>query len=750
MILNSEPLSGPGLAKQDLYEAEAGVDLPDWLKTIEPEAMAPLETASDFDTPAWLLETETTSSETQTPSEEPQMEPHTQVEAPDWIQEIEAMPEQVNAGAVVPADIPDWLLETNQEQPVEEQLVEEISPSEESGGDIPDWLLETSQDQLVEEQLVEEVSLPEESGGDIPAWLREARQDQSVEDLTVEQPHSSEETQIEIPDWLKAAVTTESDITEEAFPEMETVEQEPIEPATELPDWLLDMQTPPLQDTQPTQLEQVLPSPKEEEPQPTADQDSLQEAFAWLMGLGATATAADSARESSPQPPQTEARLEEELVEFQEEMIPEMQAPGITEKPIAGETSLGEVLPTPEPEQPHAEMTAEAQPDQFSKEALGLDEDLTDQDAAFAWLESLAVKQGASEALLLSPEERSETMPEWVMNDVKATQAAQDIEVKAELEEIPSSEAIAEDEELQIETPVAAEVEEEPIEAISPEIESEVEPLGEWQEAAEEAEQEIEKEIFIPADEIEKPGAWELTAEEEALADKTETLEPQEPRAWEEAAKEAELLVSDETPEAEKEIPPLPDWLTESAISPHEEIEWTPPPVPQRRYDLNEASLSELERLPGLGFVTAQKITDYRDLHGPFESLEDLLLIPDFNDPMLDAVRDFLFVKPVVPIAPPVYEEPLQLSEDEEISAELLSARTDLTQNHLERALEQYAKLIRSNKDLKQIVQDLHEAAFRYPDDFDVWQNLGDAQLRLNNVQEALEAYIKAEQLIEQ
>ena len=41
--------------------------------------------------------------------------------------------------------------------------------------------------------------------------------------------------------------------------------------------------------------------------------------------------------------------------------------------------------------------------------------DLDDADAAMAWLESLAAKQGVSEEeLLTSPEERSETPPKWV------------------------------------------------------------------------------------------------------------------------------------------------------------------------------------------------------------------------------------------------------------------------------------------------------------------------------------------------
>ena len=54
---------------------------------------------------------------------------------------------------------------------------------------------------------------------------------------------------------------------------------------------------------------------------------------------------------------------------------------------------------------PSAEVVAEA-----AEEAPALDDD----EAAFAWLESLAVQQGADEALLLSPEERKEAPPEWV------------------------------------------------------------------------------------------------------------------------------------------------------------------------------------------------------------------------------------------------------------------------------------------------------------------------------------------------
>jgi competence protein ComEA len=57
---------------------------------------------------------------------------------------------------------------------------------------------------------------------------------------------------------------------------------------------------------------------------------------------------------------------------------------------------------------------------------------------------------------------------------------------------------------------------------------------------------------------------------------------------------------------------------------------------------LNTASLEQLDELPGVGPVTAQKILDWRQTHGAFTSVEDLDAIPGIGPARLEQLRDLV------------------------------------------------------------------------------------------------------------
>lgn len=60
--------------------------------------------------------------------------------------------------------------------------------------------------------------------------------------------------------------------------------------------------------------------------------------------------------------------------------------------------------------------------------------------------------------------------------------------------------------------------------------------------------------------------------------------------------------------------------------------------------NINTASASELEELPGIGEVLAQAIVDHRTEHGPFASVDDLLDVSGIGDATLDDLRDLVTV----------------------------------------------------------------------------------------------------------
>jgi len=62
--------------------------------------------------------------------------------------------------------------------------------------------------------------------------------------------------------------------------------------------------------------------------------------------------------------------------------------------------------------------------------------------------------------------------------------------------------------------------------------------------------------------------------------------------------------------------------------------------------DLNQATQEQLMALPGIGPVLAQRIVAWREEHGPFASLDELLEVPGIGKELLAALRPLVKVEP--------------------------------------------------------------------------------------------------------
>jgi comEA protein len=71
-----------------------------------------------------------------------------------------------------------------------------------------------------------------------------------------------------------------------------------------------------------------------------------------------------------------------------------------------------------------------------------------------------------------------------------------------------------------------------------------------------------------------------------------------------------------------------------------------PPATP---LDLNTATIEELQQLPGIGPGTAKAIVQFRQKSGPFQRVEDLLVIHGISKARLEKLRPYVTVAPPAP-----------------------------------------------------------------------------------------------------
>ena len=66
------------------------------------------------------------------------------------------------------------------------------------------------------------------------------------------------------------------------------------------------------------------------------------------------------------------------------------------------------------------------------------------------------------------------------------------------------------------------------------------------------------------------------------------------------------------------------------------------PAGPAAKVSLASATLEQLDGLPGIGPVTAQKILDFRQAHGPFGSVDDLDAVPGIGPARVEQLRELV------------------------------------------------------------------------------------------------------------
>lgn len=303
-----------------------------------------------------------------------------------------------------------------------------------------------------------------------------------------------------------------------------------------------------------------------------------------------------------------------------------------------------------------------------------------------------------------------------------------------------------------------------------------------------------------------------LKSSEEEMPEwsKTEDKSPEGEPPWMKATSPLEGdFYTDELAGGEEKEVEIPEWLAgyaegerpegdqdqESPVE--EEYTWlsaTDTPAPSRTpLDLNKAAISQLEGILGISHQIAKGIVTYREKHGPFQGFSDLKNVPEITDEQtIDILKPEVFISETPPAdAPPTEEPPIELppaelppadlppaeaipaeerpapvaatetkpapppqkpvkkpSKGDNFEELLVMARSRIDESLIAEATDLFAKLIKKKKFLDEVIEDLQKASLDHPLEISIPKTLGDAYMQKDMLDEALEAYSKAEDLL--
>ncbi len=172
------------------------------------------------------------------------------------------------------------------------------------------------------------------------------------------------------------------------------------------------------------------------------------------------------------------------------------------------------------------------------------------------------------------------------------------------------------------------------------------------------------------------------------------------------------------------------------------------PPKPAKEpIDLNSAAISQLEGILGISYQVARGIIRYREQHGPFQDLNDLLNVPEITDKQtVEILKPEVVIHSVRAKPKPVIAKKTQANQDP--GERLEKARSLMAERNIADSLAEYEFLIKKKKSLTEVIDDLGKAVNDFPSDISIIKTLGDAYMKINNLDAALESYSKAEDLL--
>jgi tetratricopeptide (TPR) repeat protein len=679
--------------------------------------------------PDWLKGTESTAPEESSEKAQPSVSPFI------WdTQEVERI---IQDDSKPEGEIPDWMKDAgwkpvaaeSVQKPAEainEAPIIEVQPQEElEKAEIPEWLRGIAPEGVLDETqpsslpMEKEVSLPwlekQQPGptDSIIQWLEDAKPETPITSPTPEEI-PAEVSEEEIPDWLKdldvaypiadhgeqkveesAAIPSatpafiEGLVIAEAFKELETKEHPSVD--------------------QPEQVEKIEPIPEfiettptseafETEEMPAAFSDELPDWIKELAGETPEATTSTAATEElKVEIPITEEQPVAEIPELHEEIPLTEPIVAAAEIPPSEVPTVSGEEPTPVAPVTFEEQTQLEQPAAVESE-FGTEPSTTPiENPALAWLTGLKIQESLNEEEQVTPvEEQQATSPEWVKLEPEASteEITPELEPKAEeaaaipAEEIPDW-IIGLGETSEIE-----EVPQAPVPAVSSES------------------------LAAQAEEI---PAWLIGAELAKAAKETPDL-PQE------------------TLEKEEE---LPDWIKEiTETTPAEEL-------PTSAESAVTPTVVALPTEPVSEWTPGEaQITEFGEVKSVVLEPVESTWIPEVEaapQPEFAGPGKLEIESTALPLEPAVL--PVAEIKEAEINA-LEDAHVALNQGQPAQAAEVYSRLIKQNYQLDEVIKDVQEALYRFPVDVNLWMTLGDAFLQTDELQDALNAYSKAEDLV--